>query len=34
MMLAEKSADLILDATPMPPETVDFYRHRREAGAS
>ena len=28
MMLAEKSADLILDNTPLEPEKVDFYRHR------
>jgi choline dehydrogenase len=27
MMLAEKAADLILGNTPLPPETVDFYRH-------
>jgi choline dehydrogenase len=27
MMLAEKSADLILDVPPMPAEHVDFYRH-------
>ncbi|MGW7357111.1 choline dehydrogenase [Streptomyces sp. NPDC054802] len=27
MMLAEKSADLILGNTPLPPATVDFYRH-------
>jgi choline dehydrogenase len=30
MMLAEKSADLILGNTPLAPATVDFYRH--EAG--
>ena len=29
MMLAEKSADLILGDTPLPPEPVEFYRHRR-----
>jgi choline dehydrogenase len=29
MMLAEKAADLILGGTPLPPETVPFYRHRR-----
>ncbi|GGT07907.1 choline dehydrogenase [Planobispora rosea] len=28
MMLAEKSADLILGNTPLPPEHVEFYRHR------
>jgi len=27
MMLAEKAADLILGATPLPPERTDFYRH-------
>ncbi|PZG19147.1 choline dehydrogenase [Nonomuraea aridisoli] len=27
MMLAEKSADLILGNTPPPPEPVEFYRH-------
>ncbi|MEW2635223.1 choline dehydrogenase [Streptomyces sp. NPDC048389] len=27
MMLAEKSADLILGNTPLPPATADFYRH-------
>jgi choline dehydrogenase len=27
MMLAEKAADLILGATPLPPESIDFYRH-------
>ncbi|GIF62561.1 choline dehydrogenase [Asanoa ishikariensis] len=31
MMLAEKSADLILGATPEPPSTADFYRHRDHA---
>ena len=30
MMLAEKAADLILGADPIPPESVDFYRHRPE----
>jgi choline dehydrogenase len=29
MMLAEKSADLILGNTPLPAEHVDFYRHQR-----
>ena len=28
MMVAEKAADLILGNTPLPPETVEFYRHR------
>jgi choline dehydrogenase len=28
MMMAEKSADLILGNTPPPPEPTDFYRHR------
>ena len=27
MMIAEKSADLILGNTPLPPEDVPFYRH-------
>ncbi|HEX7474046.1 MAG TPA: choline dehydrogenase [Candidatus Limnocylindrales bacterium] len=27
MMLAEKAADLILGATPLPPEPIEFYRH-------
>jgi choline dehydrogenase len=27
MMIAEKSADLILGNTPLPPEPVEFYRH-------
>ncbi|MFE7896717.1 choline dehydrogenase [Streptomyces sp. NPDC057424] len=27
MMLAEKSADLILGNTPLPPATADFHRH-------
>ena len=29
MMIAEKSADLILGNTPLPPAAVDFYRHQR-----
>jgi choline dehydrogenase len=29
MMLAEKAADLILGNTPLPPEPLEFYRHRR-----
>jgi len=31
MMLAEKSADLILGNTPLPAEQVEFYRHRPQA---
>jgi choline dehydrogenase len=31
MMVAEKAADLIRRATPLPPERVDFYRHRPAA---
>jgi choline dehydrogenase len=31
MMTAEKSADLILQNTPLPPEEVEFYRHRAPA---
>jgi choline dehydrogenase len=27
MMIAEKAADLILGATPLPPEPIPFYRH-------
>ena len=30
MMLAEKAADLILGNTPLPPEPLEFYRHRKE----
>ncbi len=30
MMVAEKAADLILGSTPLPPEPVDVYRHRRD----
>ncbi|MDQ3767546.1 MAG: choline dehydrogenase [Actinomycetota bacterium] len=29
MMVAEKVSDLILGNTPLPPEPVEFYRHRR-----
>jgi len=29
MMSAEKAADLILGNTPLPPQPVEFYRHRR-----
>ena len=32
MMLAEKSADLILGNSPLPPETIGFYRHRSGGG--
>jgi len=28
MMVAEKAADLLLGTTPLPPDTVEFYRHR------
>jgi choline dehydrogenase len=31
MMMAEKAADLILGNTPLPPEPLEFYRHRKEA---
>ena len=31
MMLAEKAADLILGNTPLPPEPLKFYRHRKES---
>ncbi len=31
MMIAEKAADLILGNTPLAPERVEYYRHRREA---
>ncbi|GGO01078.1 choline dehydrogenase [Microbispora rosea subsp. aerata] len=31
MMVAEKAADLILGNTPLPPEHVEFYRHRKDA---
>ena len=30
MMVAEKAADLIRGATPLPPESVPFYRHEAE----
>jgi choline dehydrogenase len=33
MMIAEKSADLILGDTPLAPEHVPFYRHRADAGS-
>jgi choline dehydrogenase len=28
MMIAEKAADIILGATPLPPSKVQFHRHR------
>ncbi|HEX5406783.1 MAG TPA: choline dehydrogenase [Pseudonocardiaceae bacterium] len=31
MMIAEKSADLILGNTPLAPDHAEFYRHQREA---
>ncbi|HNP71532.1 MAG TPA: choline dehydrogenase [Kouleothrix sp.] len=31
MMLAEKAADLIMGNTPLPPQYVEFYRHRKPA---
>jgi len=34
MMIAEKAADLIRGATPMPARKVDFYRHRASVPAS
>ena len=34
MMIAEKSADLILGNTPLAPEPVEFYRHGQEAKAT
>ncbi|HEV2372020.1 MAG TPA: choline dehydrogenase [Streptosporangiaceae bacterium] len=30
MMMAEKSADLILGNTPLPPEPLEFYRHHKD----
>ncbi len=33
MMLAEKAADIIKGATPLPPDHAPFYRHRKEAKA-
>jgi choline dehydrogenase len=33
MMLAEKAADIIKGATPLPPDPAPFYRHRSEAAA-
>jgi choline dehydrogenase len=34
MMTAEKAADLIRGATPLPPADVDFYRHRHAEPAA
>ena len=34
MMIAEKAADLILGATPLPPERLPFYRHASGGQAS
>jgi choline dehydrogenase len=31
MMVAEKAADLILGATPLPPLELPFYRHTANA---
>lgn len=33
MMMAEKAADIIKGATPLPPEHAPFYRHRVQAGS-
>ena len=33
MMVAEKAADIIKGATPLPPDHAPFYRHRKEVGA-
>jgi choline dehydrogenase len=33
MMLAEKAADIIKGATPLPPDHAPFYRHRKESAA-
>jgi choline dehydrogenase len=33
MMLAERSADLVLGGTPLPAEPIEFYRHRPVVGA-
>jgi len=30
MMVAEKAADLIMGNTPLPPETIAFYRHETD----
>jgi len=34
MMLAEKAADLILGNTPLPPDPIEFYQHRRAAAVA
>ena len=34
MMVAEKAADLIMGNTPLPPEPLEFYRHRRDPAAA
>ncbi|HWO69740.1 MAG TPA: choline dehydrogenase [Actinomycetota bacterium] len=34
MMVAEKAADLIMGNTPLPPEPLEFYRHRRDPAAT
>jgi choline dehydrogenase len=34
MMVAEKSADLILGNTPLTPEPIEFYRHRATVAGS
>jgi choline dehydrogenase len=31
-MMAERAADLILGNTPLPPEPMEFYRHRKAEG--
>jgi choline dehydrogenase len=33
MMIAEKAADIIKGATPLPPDHAPFYRHRKESAA-
>ena len=33
MMMAEKAADIIKGATPLPPEHAPFYRHHIQAGS-
>ena len=34
MMVAEKAADVIRGATPLPPSDATFYRHGAERAAS
>jgi choline dehydrogenase len=29
MMVAEKAADMILGNSPLAPEPIEFYRHRK-----